>query len=275
MLTTSKQLTLPKRHMMEIKKQEGCNHEQELQSQIARIRSGLAAAYAGRIGVMGEEYTSPQRIAGRVGATTDRAGVRPYDDKATGRETAVESQRLIDSAEDGGFFLDDDDISAIGAAEVAKTKVGEEHTVLFVGKEPNKLVIRSTIRSNFGVPDRSPAQYLQRIEDYNSLFPKHPLVVIGVSLNNGQNPVIWTAQPFVEGEEFDSDLDLQAAMERRGWVRNGTIYRHSASGAVIYDVHPGNILHKGDELYPIDVIVGNLPSAEFSVESSGRGGHRK
>lgn len=122
---------------------------------------------------------------------------------------------------------------------------------------------------------RSPAQYLQRLQHYNAAFPGIQTRLIGVSRNTRGNGVIWTAQPFVEALELKDDKRLQSLLEAKGWVRidgpgdDNIVYRHTPTGAIIRDAHTGNILVKGQELYPIDVIVtdlGSLTDAERTTK---------
>lgn len=157
---------------------------------------------------------------------------------------------------------------------------GSEHDVYVTGEEGHLVVIRSTIQDSYGFRGRSPAQYLKRLKDYNRVFPALQTRMIGVSQNARGNGVIWTAQPFIEGREFEDDRALQEEMERRGWERidkdfdENILYRHAGSGVVIRDAHGGNVLVKGDELFPVDVIVDDVgDTASFSPgRRSGRGG---
>jgi hypothetical protein len=143
---------------------------------------------------------------------------------------------------------------------------GTEHDVYIIDEGSVPIVIRSTIMDSYGFRGRSPAQYLKRLSDYNTVFPGIQTRMIGVSLNSRGSGVIWTAQLFVEGTEFNDDEQLQREMEGRGWERidkdydENIIYRHLQTGVVIRDVHGGNVLKKGKEIYPIDVVVTDLGS---------------
>ncbi len=93
-------------------------------------------------------------------------------------------------------------------------------------------------------------------------FPALQMRVIGVSRNARGNGVIWTAQPFVEAREFAEDSHLRKALEKAGWARVGsdTVYRHKLSGLMIRDAHTGNVLTDGKHLYPVDVIIDEMPA---------------
>ena len=139
---------------------------------------------------------------------------------------------------------------------------GSEHDVALVGPRNRRLIVRSTIKDSYGFAFRSPAQYLKRLENFNMAFPALQMRVIGVSRNARGNGVVWTAQPFVEGWEFAEDSHLRKALEKAGWERVGsdTVYRHKLSGLVIRDAHTGNVLTDGKHLYPVDVIIDEIPA---------------
>ena len=188
------------------------------------------------------------------------------------KEIKKQSNLLIKTAKKNGFFLTDDQIvkALDGSTELVGESLGAEHDVYFVGAAPNMLAIRSTSNGTYGpTKDTSPAQYLNRLEDVNQLFPNVRMQMLGVSQDSEGKAVIWTAQNFVAGTEFNSEIDLAVAMEKIGWVRDGGFegttdgidyrYRHEATGAIIQDAHTGNVLLKDGELYPIDVMVEKMP----------------
>lgn len=177
----------------------------------------------------------------------------------------TEKDRLIATAKAQGFFWDADTEYRICAALLKhQVEGGSEHDDYLVGESPNQVVIRNTANGIYGVrADTSPAQYLQRLDEYNRTFPILQMRLIGVSEDADGNAVIWTAQPFVYGEEFGSQAELEQAMETRGWRRDGypgiPRFLHEATGAIIEDAHTGNILHRDGELFPIDVQMEALP----------------
>jgi hypothetical protein len=65
----------------------------------------------------------------------------------------------------------------------------------------------------------------------------------------------------VEGAEFKTLRQLTGAMTAAGYKRLGGVeerFIHGPTGIILNDVHPGNVLHRAGELYPVDVIVENL-----------------
>lgn len=243
----------------------------------SRLVQGLSEAGfdgqgAGRL--VRQESTEPSLY------TTGRARPLPYSESASPREIDAEEARLIARAKAEGFFWGVDKMPDIVALLGKKRAGGNEHDVFIVGSAPNKVVIRKTVKDSYGFAFRSPSQYLKRIDDYNRTFPNLQVRVIGVSRSpvlgrlsdNHGNGVVWTAQTFVEGEEFANESDLQKAMEAHGWEHVKDLeYRHKETGAVIDDAHTGNVLHRGDELLPIDVIIKRTPAeVQFSQSASAR-----
>ncbi len=181
-----------------------------------------------------------------------------YAEEARLDDIVGEEGRLIARAKAEGFFWDQDKVARIIRGLV--NGGGSEHDVYVLGETGGLIVIRSTINDSYGFRFRSPAQYLKRLQDYNTVFPGIQTRLIGVSQNSRGNGVIWTAQPFVEGKAFNDERSLQNALEQRGWVRLGsdTIYQHHETGVVFRDAHSDNVLYRGDEIYPIDVIVTDI-----------------
>lgn len=169
---------------------------------------------------------------------------------------------MIARARAEGWFWSHEDLRCLRNVIHSIRAGGHEHDVYLAGRDPSTLlVIRNTVKDSYGFAHRSPAQYLKRLEDYNRAFPDIQTRVIGVSTNERGNGVIWTVQPFVDGHEFDSDADLRKAMEGHGWERGVDItYKHRRTGVVIHDAHTGNILWKGNELFPVDVVVEHPPA---------------
>lgn len=201
------------------------------------------------IGLVSGESTWPHTYA-----STGRP-VPAYTEEARLDDILGEESRLISRAKAEGFFWDKETVSEVirGLANSG----GSEHDVYVTGGAGCLIVIRCTINDSYGYRLRSPAQYLQRLQNYNAIFPGIQMRLIGVAQNARGNGVIWTAQPFVEGKAFKDEKSLQDALEQRGWVRLGsdTLYRHKDTGVTFYDAHSDNVLYRGNEIYPIDVIV--------------------
>lgn len=133
---------------------------------------------------------------------------------------------------------------------------GEEHFVYFRGDAG--FVIKET-RPDSWASGAAPAQYFARWDDIGKLWPKLEAMVIGVS-----EAAIWTRQRFVEGEIYKDRPALDADMTRNGWLRiEVNRYQHTASGAVIRDAKPSNVIRGRDGTpWPFDVIVESTGSLE-------------
>lgn len=240
-------------------------HGQEILE--SRIEQWFASVYPdgrGRIGLVGIEWAEPSRYKAELGKANPFI---PSSERiATAEEGRVEQDRLIAAAKEGGFFIGPDHplVSVLAAQE---SRGGMEHDVYFVGEPQNRVVIRNTLPGGFGHANKySPAKYLQRLAEYNQTFPEIQIRLIGVGQREDGSAVILTAQPFVQGKEYQNDNELDAAMRKHGWFALGVPskdlparYQHRDSGAILSDVHHGNVLHIGDELFPVDVIVEKLP----------------
>lgn len=234
--------------------------EEELASRL--VRSGLAqegeADGRGGIGLVPRESTEPNNYS------DVRRGEGAFVLEFASREEArAEAERLIAAARREGFFWDDGAQARVLELAWDERAGGAEHDVYIVGAGDAKLAIRSTANGIYGNrADITPAMYLQRLQEYNQIFPHLQMRLIGVSEDPDGNAVLWTAQKFVEGREFDSDAELAAAMAEQGWDQDGDDPRfiHRETGAIIEDAHSGNILHADGELFPIDVHVEKLPA---------------
>ena len=195
------------------------------------------------------------------------------DDKFTQAEIREQAKTLIANAKRDGYFWDtakeNDVANAIEPYKVDPESQGAEHDVFITGVGDEKLVIRNTANGVYGpTKDTSPAQYIQRLEENNEVFPGMQMQILGVSEDAEGNAVIWTAQEFVEAREFNTEAELEAALGEKGWVKIGSPhvdtfnYKHTTSGAIIQDAHTGNVLvDKNGNLHPIDVMIEKMPRA--------------
>lgn len=230
--------------------------EEALQSRLEQWRAcaGLDDREGGRL--VPREWSEPS-------ACSDvRRGEASFLFEYSSRDTIrAEAARLIERAKAEGFFWDEATACRI-AEHLIEAEGCTEHDAYLVGAAPNQIVIRNTAHGIYGPrSDISPGQYLQRLDEYNRTFPYLQIRLIGISVDEDGNAVIWTVQPFVEGREFASEADLAKAMEARGWEQDGQYprYIHKDTGAIIEDAHTGNVLYIGDDLFPIDVMVEKLP----------------
>lgn len=224
-----------------------------------------------------QEHSAHEAV--KVGRSGANAFISEEDAIPTLEEGLAEQEKLVDLAKEKGFFVEPD-------GEFIKTLTnyenigGMEHAAYVIQGEESDLVIRETLGDGFGHGvEHAPSDYLKRLERYNSLFPHHPTVVIGVTQESSGAVTIFSAQPYVEGEKFANDSDLDASMRDNGWFEEGVAakgkpkkYRHNESGAVISDVTVDNILHADGSIYPIDIIVEEMPEqaeVEQTLNQSG------
>ena len=142
---------------------------------------------------------------------------------------------------------------------------GSEHDVWKIETPESAFVIRRTINDSYGFRFSSPFQYLRRMAEFSTQVPGAAVKFLGVSKNSRGNGVIWTVQPYIEGEHVDQS-ELVTYLGKQGWQRvvtrdNHLVFEHAASGIRMHDVHAGNFIRqKNGELVPIDVFFEGLPS---------------
>lgn len=242
------------------------NGQESLKSRIFQWADHFNLNGRGGIGLVAREWEEPSRYKAEPGRKN--AFLSADDVVATPEEGRAEQQRLVAAAKENGFLFDLDS-PLFKALSVHEKRGGMEHDAYIVGDEQERFVIRNTINGNFGHANKhSPAYYLKRLADYNRVFPNLQTRMIGVVQEPDGTISILTAQVFAPGKEYPNNKELDAAMRKHGWFAMGVPsdklparYKHKDTGAILADVHHGNILHDGDNLYPIDVIVEKLPSA--------------
>ncbi|MDP2830266.1 MAG: hypothetical protein Q8O37_16890 [Sulfuricellaceae bacterium] len=239
-----------------------------LATRLARLRIPGIDADNGRVGRIVPEQ---QQKAGQEERGSD--GNRTGGTEETAR---AEQAKLIAEAKANGFFYEDEN-PFMRAVMAHENRGGTEHDAYIVGEAPNIVVIRSTAKSGFGLTSSdSPAQYLERMAEYNATFPLLQIRVIGVSQNSDGVPAIWTAQSFIHGKRFKNHDELTAAFVNKGWEKvkapgSPFRYRHKETGAVIDDAHIFNVLHIDEKLYPIDIVVKEVPKNGSVIKFSRSG----
>ncbi len=154
-----------------------------------------------------------------------------------------EERDLIANAKRLGIFHDDV-TSLIQDADNIDSG-GTEHDVFLFTNSETAYVIKRTKDDAYGHPQEkaTPAQYLQRLDHFNIVFPELAMLVIGVSLNERGFGVIWTKQPYVKGEALDDPEELIDIVKGCGWIKGvGNSYQHEKTGVMISDANIGNIL---------------------------------
>ncbi len=230
--------------------------------------TGLQSRGGNRL--VGSQWQEPSRYRAESG--TKNAFLKEGDAVTDEADGKLEQEKLIATAKENGFFFETDN-PIFDALAPIKLFEGMEHEVQIVGEDNGKeVVIRTTKDGKFGHTSKySPVEYLKRMSDYNKVFPDLHIGMIGVAQESDGKVSILTAQPFVKGKEAKNIEELDALLRKHGWFEEGAAtqanrnrprkYKHAATGAVINDVHPGNILiGEGGQLYPIDVYVEKMPT---------------
>jgi hypothetical protein len=165
-------------------------------------------------------------------------------------------------AASNGRLMDVLTIQEIRAKEY-ETRRGNEHDVVFA---PDG-VYRFTNGDKYGMPYRTPSEYLARWDKSNKLFPQTAVEFVGFYQKPSGVGVIVTKQPFIKGTRGTAK-QIQSAMEKRGFLPTGNhSFRHPETGIELYDAHEDNVLFdsKGN-IMPFDVWV-NDPNNVLEVSS--------
>lgn len=168
-------------------------------------------------------------------------------------ELDAQDAALAAWARENGRFLEPETAQKL-ASQAERTAVGNEHNVMLAGDT----VIRFTKNNQFGLPFRTPAQYLRRWELFNALFPDTAVQFVGYTTDAQGNGIIITQQPLVDGE-VRKPADVAKAMGEMGFRPMKGIdhaFVNDDTGVELYDTHEQNVLFGQDgKAYPIDVWV--------------------
>ncbi len=147
---------------------------------------------------------------------------------------------------------------------------GTEHDVFIFSKRENPFVVRLTKLDMFGLPHRTPGEYIDRWRLSNAAFPDTKVSLIGYTENARGNGVILTSQRYFEGTKRDQK-GIDAAFGKLGYQRikgEGTRYRNSETGVEIHDAHTDNVIFdKSGNPIPFDVML-NDPNDYFDMQDS-------
>ena len=142
---------------------------------------------------------------------------------------------------------------------------GSEHDVWKIETPDFAFMIRRTINDCYGFRFSSPFQYLRRMAEFSIQVPCAAIKFLGVSKNSRGNGVIWTVQPYIEGDHLSQGA-LVTHLGKSGWRRvvtrdNHLVFEHAATGIRMHDVHSGNFIRqKNGALVPIDVYFEGIKS---------------
>ncbi len=183
---------------------------------------------------------------------------RPDTSKPWGREERAsfadideQEAELAKWSADNGKLMDESAIQEIRAKNYP-TKEGNEHIAVLA---PDG-VYRFTNGDKYGMPYRTPSEYLARWDKSNKLFPQTAAEFVGFYQKPSGVGVIVTRQPFIKGKRGTAK-QIESAMGKRGFEPTGNhSFRHPESGIELYDAHEDNVLFdsKGN-IMPFDVWV--------------------
>ena len=181
------------------------------------------------------------------------------DERSSFEDIDRQEGELAAWAKDNGKLMDVPAIQDIRGRGYAK-KEGNEHTVVFA---PDG-VYRFTNGDKYGMPYRTPAEYFDRWDKSNKLFPETAVGFVGFYQKTNGVGVIVTKQSFIKGKRGSAD-QISKAMKKCGFVPSGNhSFRHPDSGIELYDAYEDNVLfdRKGN-IMPFDVWV-NDPKGVLS-----------
>jgi Serine/Threonine/Tyrosine Kinase found in polyvalent proteins len=138
---------------------------------------------------------------------------------------------------------------------------GAEHQVYFDAE--NGLAIKVTHSGTYGHSAfergfaASPADYLQRLDFHNWLFPNETKI-IGIVLESAQ---IIINQQWVPRTAACTPNEIDDYLEKRGFSmfpidERDSGHFNATNGLVILDASPGNVIKSGNHLFPIDLVIG-------------------
>ena len=170
----------------------------------------------------------------------------PGDDE--GVWTAVDSEAnavRIERQEDelefwarkNGLFWEIEDIDQLGRA-AGHISVGNEHRAFLF--EDDHLIVRLTIGDKYGLPWKTPWQYLHRWVEFNAFTPKTACEFLGFARNREGRGVVLTIQPFVAGRQPHPD-EIMDEMDKLGFETGDGIVYYRDDGLEMVDVTPDNV----------------------------------
>ena len=174
-----------------------------------------------------------------------------------GVSARLESQkaRLIEWAKGNGWYVHPSMLVELAGETGTRSAFGSEHDVWI--SPDGRTVLKATQEGRYSRPDKTPNQYLEQMEDFNSVVsPDLQRHFVGVSEYEPGSPIILSVQPFARGKKL-APKRIKVLMDREGWEPLGLgTFRHRESGVVIRDAHEGNVVLGPDgRLKPFDVWV--------------------
>ena len=184
-------------------------------------------------------------------------------------EIEAQDARLAEWARGTGNYLEIEHLEDLSGMADLEFK-GNEHNVIAFLKRPEPFVIRWTKLDMFGLPGRTPGEYLQRWRLQNAAFPDTAACFLGYTTNARGNGVILTSQRYFEGTKKSRKV-LDQAFSKLGFQHMAggePSYRNDATGVEIHDAKPDNVIFdKPGNMFPFDVWIND--SNDFFGLSTG------
>ena len=187
-------------------------------------------------------------------------------DASSFAEIEAQDACLAEWARTTGNHVEFPEIELLSALADLEFK-GNEHDVLAFRRNEGSFVIRRTKLDMFGLPGRTPGEYLQRWRLQNAAFPDTAASFIGYTTNARGNGVILTSQRYFEGTK-KSQKGIDQAFFLLGFQRiagGEPSYRNASSGVEIHDAKSDNVIFdKAGNMHPFDVWI-NDPNDTFGL----------
>ncbi len=136
-----------------------------------------------------------------------------------------------------GLFWEWEDIDQLGRS-AGHISIGNEHRAFLFEKD--HLIVRLTIGNQYGLPWKTPRQYLHRWVEFNAFTPKTACEFLGFARNAEGKGIIITVQPFVAGQKPHPD-EIMDEMAKLGFETGDGIIYYREDGVEMADVTPDNV----------------------------------
>ena len=147
---------------------------------------------------------------------------------------------ITDWAKKNNWYVDPKYVDKLASESDVQT-YGKEHSVYIQGKH----VVKATRYQMYGKSHKTPSQYIDQINDYNSVVsPDMQKKFIGISEGETGVPVILTSQPVAVGDPPKNEKQIARLMKKKGYKPHNNsyyIYKND-QGVEIHDAHEGNMV---------------------------------
>ena len=174
------------------------------------------------------------------GKNAERWIEKPSDEGSALREMDRQESIITDWAKKNNWYIDPKYVDKLASESDVQT-YGKEHSVYIQGKH----VVKATRYQMYGKSHKTPSQYIDQINDYNSVVsPDMQKKFIGISEGETGVPVILTSQPVAVGDPPKNEKQIARLMKKKGYKPHNNsyyIYKND-QGVEIHDAHEGNMV---------------------------------